>query len=202
VGKGEDKEQPKTVNELLDRFEEVAADGDEVSLDDLMDAIGRRSFGPLLMLAGLVLSAPGISDIPSVPTMAGIFILIISVQILFGRGQFWLPGWLLKRSLKSERVKKISSGKWVRRVAKWIDGFVVERLQVIAGTRANYVVAIVCTILALIAPITEFVPLSGIGVGAAMLSFGISLIARDGLMALIGFGISAVTTSLAVMGIQ
>ena len=87
-------------------------------------------------------------------------------------------------------------------MAKWIDGFVVERLQVIAGPRANYVVAIVCTILALVAPITEFVPLSGIGVGAAMLSFGISLIARDGLMALIGFGVSAVTTSLAMMGIQ
>lgn len=196
-----EKKEPKTVTELLDRFNEAAEDREKVSLDDLMDAVGRRSFGPLLLLAGLVLSVPGISDIPSVPTMGGLFILMISVQILSGRKKFWLPGWLLRRSVSRKTVKKVAEGKWPRRLARWIDRFVTERLQFFAGPRASYWVAAVCTVLALIAPITELVPLSGIGVGAAMFSFGISLIARDGLMALIGFVISTVTVTLAIVGI-
>jgi hypothetical protein len=196
------KNHPKTVNELLDCFDKAAGEHERVSLDNLMDAIGRRSFGPLLMLAGLVLSVPGISDIPSVPTMAGLFILIISVQILFGRHHLWLPGWLLRRSISGKRMKKVANGKRTRRVAQWVDDFVVERLRMFAGPRANHLVALVCSVLALVAPLTEFVPLSGIGIGVAMLCFGISLIARDGLMALIGFAISFVTLTLAIMGIK
>jgi hypothetical protein len=200
VADTEEEDPPRTVEGLLDRFKEAAEDRDRVSLDHLMDAVGRRSFGPLLLLAGLVLSVPGISDIPSVPTMAGLFILIISIQILFGRDHFWLPGWLLRRSISSKRVRKMSEGKWARRAAEGIDGFVTERLRIFAGPKADHVVAGVCTLLSLVAPITELVPLSGIGVGAAMLAFGLSLIARDGLMTLIGFAISAVTVTLALVG--
>jgi len=192
-------EPPKTVSGLLDRFEEAAEEKEEISVDDLMDAVGRRSFGPLLLLAGIVMSAPGISDIPSVPTMVGLFILIISSQILFGRDQFWLPGWLLRRSISRKTLMKVAGNKWLRRAATMIDKFVTERLEIFAGPKANYGVAAVCTLLAIVSPVTELVPLSGMGVGAAIVAFGVSLIARDGLMALIGFGISAVTVTLALV---
>jgi hypothetical protein len=56
-----------------------------------MDAVGRRSFGPLLLLAGIVLAAPGVGDIPGVPTVMGLFILLVSGQMLFDRDHFWMP---------------------------------------------------------------------------------------------------------------
>ena len=90
---------PETMNEMLDRFEQAASEQDEVPVEDLVEAVGRRSFGPLLLLAGIVLSAPGISDIPSVPTIVGMFILLVSGQILCGRKKFWLPGWMLRRTV-------------------------------------------------------------------------------------------------------
>ena len=198
---GDNQEPPKTMTELLDRFGQAAEEKDKVSVDDIMNAVGRRSFGPILVLGGLVLSAPGISDIPTVPTTMGVFILIVSGQILFGREQFWLPRWLLDRRVSEKTVLKVAQSKWTRGPAKAVDKFVMERLSFLAGPRANYIVAAVSTLLALISPLTELVPLSGIGVGAAMIAFGISLMARDGLMALIGLAISAITVSLAISGL-
>jgi len=187
------------MNEMLDRFEHAAAKGDRVSLDDLMDLVGRRSFGPILLLAGIIMSAPGISDIPGVPTMVGIFTLTVSVQILVGRHDLWLPGWMLRRSVSSGRLKKMTESKWIRRPASWIDKFTSRRLEALAGPGSNFIVAPVCTLLALVCPFTEFIPLSGPGVGAAIVAFAISLIARDGLMTLIGLAISTVTVSLAIV---
>lgn len=195
------QDPPESMVEMLDRFEEVAEEKEEASLEDLMESVGRRSFGPLLLLSGIVLSAPGISDIPSVPTLVGMFILLVSVQILFGRKNFWLPEWLLRRKVSSERLAKMASSKWIRKPAKAIDRFTVERLRSLAGPRMNVVIASVTTVLALISPITELVPLSGMGVGAAVTAFGISLIARDGAMTLIGLLISAVTVSLALLAV-
>ena len=71
-----------------------------------------------------------------------------------------------------------------------------ERLKPLAGPRMNVVVAAVATALAILSPLTEVVPLSSMGVGAAVVAFGISLIARDGLMALIGLLIAAATVAL------
>lgn len=198
----EDSKPPTSTNEVLDRFEKAAEKDEKVSVDDLMEAVGRRSFGPLILLAGIVLCAPGISDIPSVATITGLFILLISAQMLFGRGEFWLPGWLLRRSVSSKTIEKMAGSKWTRRPAKWIDKFVTERLAMFAGPKANYWVAGICTVLALASPITEMVPLSGMGLGSSVVAFGISLIARDGLMTLLGFAIAAVTVTLAVLAIS
>ncbi|WP_052573936.1 exopolysaccharide biosynthesis protein [Haloferula sp. BvORR071] len=192
---------PKSMGELLDRFKEAAEQGEEVSVDDLMNAIGRRSFGPLILLAGTVMSAPGISDIPSVGTLSGLFVGLVSVQILCGRDQFWLPGWFLRRKVSSKRILKMAGSKWTRKPAKWIDKFVTQRLEAFAGPKTNRVVAALCLLLAICGPLTEFIPLSGIGVGAALLAYGISLVARDGLMTLIGFAITAATVSIALVAL-
>lgn len=189
------------MEQMLDRFEQVAEGKEKISLDDLMGAVGRRSFGPLLLLAGMVLSAPGISDIPGVPTILGLFLLLVSVQILIGRKEFWLPRWLLRRTVTSKRLKKMTGSKWIRKPAGAVDWFTVERLKFLAGPAMQGVIAGVTTMLALISPITELVPLSSMGVGAAVIAFGISLVARDGLMALTGLVISGVTVTLALLAV-
>jgi hypothetical protein len=59
VSKGK---QPKNLEELLERVCEAPAEGDSVSLDSILKMVGRRSFGPLLLLAGLVMILPVIGD--------------------------------------------------------------------------------------------------------------------------------------------
>jgi hypothetical protein len=201
AGKQQRIQPPKSIGELLDRFKEAAEQGEEVSVSDLMNAIGRRSFGPLILLAGTVLSAPGISDIPSVGTLTGIFVGVVAGQMVVGRDHFWLPGWMLRRRVASKRLLKVAESKWTRKPAKWIDKFVTRRLEMFAGPKANRVVAAACLLLAVCGPLTEFVPLSGMGVGAALLAFGISLIARDGLITLIGCAITAVSVAIVLVAL-
>jgi len=197
----ENESPPKNLNELLDRFDEAAEESEKVSLDVIMDAVGRRSFGPLLLLAGLIISSPGVGDIPGVPTILGLFVLMIAGQLVFGRDHFWLPQWLLKRSVSREKLKKMTSSKWVRKPARFVDRLLKERLEILVGQKGTYAIAIVSSVISLAMPLTEFVPLSANGVGAGIVAFGVALIARDGLMALIGYVIAAATITLATFGL-
>jgi len=194
-------QSPKSLNELLDRIGEVAEEHEEVSMEQVMEAVGRRSFGPLLLLVGIIAVAPGIGDIPGVATVLGIFVLTVSVQLLFGRKDFWLPQWILKRKAKREKFKKMAETKWLRKPAKWIDKVVKERLEVLTGPKATYAIAAACTVMALALPLTELVPLSTNLLSLGLVAYGISLVANDGLMALVGFVISAATLAVVIMGL-
>lgn len=198
----EKKKPPENLNELLDRLEEAAEKMDHVTMADLMESVGRRSFGPLLVLVGVVAVAPGVGDIPGVATLMGLLILMVSVQLLFGRKDFWLPQWLLKRHAKSGKVRKMARSKWLRKPAAWVDKAVTKRLAVFTGPKATYAIAIATTIMALMLPITEFVPFSTNVLSLALIAYGLSMIANDGLMALVGFAISAATFYFVIRGLM
>ncbi len=93
----------------------------------------------------------------------------------------------------------MTGSQWVRRPARWIDAVLRQRLEVLVG---QYPIAVASTVLGLAMPLTELVPLSGIGVGTGFMAFGLALVARDGLMALCGFLISGVTLTLAIVGMK
>ncbi|MBK1818231.1 exopolysaccharide biosynthesis protein [Luteolibacter yonseiensis] len=189
---------PKSLEEMLDRFEECARDEERVSVEKLMDAVGRRSFGPLILFAGIVLSAPGVGDIPGVSTLIGIYVLLVAGQLICGRDNFWLPRWLLDRSAKSGTVKKAASNKWTRKLSKLVDKIVTERLAVLVGNRGTRAVAVSCCVLAFATPLTEVVPFSGTGVGVSICIFGIAMVAQDGLMVILGFAVTIATLVAAI----
>ena len=70
-------QEPHSLEELLDVIEEIEATSGQISFDAVLDAIGRRSFGPLLLLAELITLAPVISGVPGVPVAMGLLILLI-----------------------------------------------------------------------------------------------------------------------------
>lgn len=65
---------------LLDQIEETTETDDQVSVDDILDLVGRRSFGPLLLLAGVITLLPIVGDIPGVPTLMATLVILIAVQ--------------------------------------------------------------------------------------------------------------------------
>jgi hypothetical protein len=196
------KRQPETLEEMLGEIHRCAEKAEKVKVDDIMDAVGGRSFGPLLLLAGVFVSAPGIADIPGVPTVIGLFVLTISVQLIFGNDHFWLPRWLLDRRIKSKTILKMTGSKWVKKTAAFIDRLLKERLRFLTGRPAMIAIAAVTLVTMLVMPLTEVVPLSANVVGAGAIAFGLSLIAKDGVMALAGFVISAAAVTLAVAGVM
>ncbi|SMO93880.1 exopolysaccharide biosynthesis protein [Gracilimonas mengyeensis] len=95
-----------TTEELLDQIKEACKGLDEVTIDNILDELGRRSFAPLLLFAGIITLAPVVGDIPGVPTMMGILVLLTTVQIFLQQEHFWFPKWILERSLETSKVEK------------------------------------------------------------------------------------------------
>lgn len=185
------------LEQLLDRIQQAADNNDPVSLKDILEIIGRRAFGPLLLLAGLLTLAPLIGDIPGVPTLLGTFVFIVAVQILLGRDSFWLPQWMLKRSAKRDKLNKALD--WLRTPAEYIDGWLHPRLPQFVNGTATYFTAAICLLVALVMPAMEFIPFSANAAGIVLTAFGLALTARDGLVALIAFFLTATTIGLAII---
>jgi hypothetical protein len=185
----------KTATSLEQMLQQLcgSASGERVSVDDMLSAVGRRSFGPLILLAGLVTLSP-IGDVPGAPTLVALLVLLISSQLLWGRSAFWLPGWILRRSVARTTMTKSVS--WLERPARFIDRFLRPRLETFVEGFAVRVIAVVTLLVSLAMPVMEVIPFSASGAGAALTAFGLALIARDGLMALIALVVTVGTGSL------
>lgn len=184
--------QAQGAQDLEDLLRELrkAADGNgpRVSVEEIMDAVGHRSFGPLLLLAGLLGMTP-VSAVPGAPSMIALITLLVASQLLIGRDSFWLPEFLLKRTVKADSLQKTVRA--AASPARVVDRMVRPRLQVLTGPVADRIVALICVILALAVPPLEFLPFVAFIPSAAIATFGLGLIARDGLLVLIAFTISA-----------
>jgi hypothetical protein len=153
-----------------------------------------------LLLAGVIAVSPLIGDIPGVPTTVGVFVLLTAGQLLFGHQYIWLPRWLLKRSVAQDKLCKAL--KWLRSPARFVDRLLRPRLEVFTGRAGIYSIAVVCIIIAAAMPAMELVPLVANGAGAALTAFGLSLVAHDGLLAVLAFVFAGVTFGLTLYGLM
>jgi hypothetical protein len=185
----------QVVSGMLERVVEQSKGQGCISIQDIMGVLDRRSYGPLLLLPGILAVSP-IGAIPGMSILTGILILVIAGQALWGRPSPWLPRKLL--DFEFTRSKFVSG---VERASPW-----VERGERLVKTRMAFVEtdvvfrigALVCAILAL-----SFVPLAvipmGVAVpGTAIILFSLGWTADDGLLVLFAFVLSAVSVGLGV----
>lgn len=187
------------VKQLLDLIGTAAQNKDSVSLGAILEVLGARSFGPLLLLSGLITLAPLIGDIPGVPTIIGLFVLLMGVQLMLGFKHFWLPEWLLHRSVDKGKLHKALE--WLKSPAYYIDKLLKPRLTMFVNGISTYIIAFLCVIIAMSMPALELIPFSANAAGAAFTIFGLSLIAEDGLLSLIAFSLTAITVGLVTFNI-
>jgi len=183
-----------SVSELLDRMDAAADAHQPTSVGDVLDAVGTRSFGPILLLAGLVMMAPVVGDIPGVPTLMGLLVVIAGGQFLVGRDHVWLPDWLLRRSASCESLKK--GVRWTRPVARVLDRWSKPRLGWLTHGVGVLVLGLACFVIAAMTPMMEVVPFSANLAGLAVAAYGLALVARDGLIAALALAFSAGTIAL------
>lgn len=198
-GVGAAGKKPQDLSELLDLIENVADEQSEVSFRDIYDAVGHRSFGPLLLVPGLIVLMPVVGDIPGVPTVMGAVVVLIAAQLLARRKQFWLPRRLLDASLGARKVCKGVS--WLRKPARPVDKVMRPRLTRFVAAPWTYVIAAIALVIGLAQPFMELVPFSANGAGAALTAFGLALIAHDGLVALIAMAFAALTGGIVIFAL-
>lgn len=179
--------EPADIEELLDRIEAGAAGRSHVSIGEMMDSVGRRTFGPVVLLVGLILVTP-LSGVPGMPTLMGLLTLLTLGQVLLGRKHFWLPGWLVQRQIP--RKKLVQGLELLRPPARRIDRLIRPRLTPLVKGPGLYVMALACMVISVALPATEIVPFSASIAGLALMTFGLSMISKDGLLALFAWGIA------------
>jgi hypothetical protein len=162
--------------------------GPKVSVGEIVEAFGRRSFGPLLLLAGLLGMTP-VSAIPTAPSLIALITLLIAGQLLFGRETIWMPRFLQKLSVKADRMKKAVEA--ARKPTRLVDRVVRPRLQALTTPLADRFVALACVLVALCVPPLELLPFVAFVPSLAIFAFGLGLVARDGLVVLVALLISS-----------
>lgn len=182
MAKGTD---PHNLDEVLRAAHEAGDGSSQVSLRHLLDAVGRRSFGPFLVVISIIGLTP-LGGIPGVPTILALMVALVAGQLLFGARQFWLPSWLLERTVSSGKLQKAVDV--MRPAVRPVDRIARARLQWLVEPPAVRVAALGCILVCLTVPPLELVPFAGTISWAAIAAFGLALIAYDGVLVLVALG--------------
>ena len=185
--------QSDPLENVLETAIEEGDDG-EVSIGDLLDMFGQRSFGPIITLLGLLVVLPPLGGIPGLPAIVGFVILLFSLQILFGASHIWMPSFIQNQSIETEKLEQAEDR--VRPWLKRVDRMITERLSWATGKTATYLAAIAVSVLAILMIPLALVPFAVAAPGVAITLFGLGLVARDGAVMLAGF--AATTAALTI----
>lgn len=184
--------QHQGLSAILDQLAARAEGEQKVTGADIQSALGRRSFGPFLLVPALFELTP-IGGIPGVPTLFASIIVIAAVQILFGKGHMWLPRFLRERRLRADRVTRAVD--WLRPAAGWSDRLFRRRIAWLTQEPFVRVIAAICLVLAFTVPPLELLPFASSVPMAAIALFGLALVAEDGVLAC-----GAIVLSVAALG--
>ena len=177
-------DSPKSMTDILDRLVDVGDKNDSVSIGDIVGTFGSRSYGPVLLVPALIGVSP-VGGIPTVPTILAATLLLIVIQLVFGKEHLWLPGILKNRSVEGEKLANAAED--MEGVGKWMDKIFHGRLEMFTGPTAARIAAGVVALLCLAVPPLELLPFAVALPMAVIAAFGIALTVRDGLLMLLAF---------------
>jgi len=169
---------------LLGKLSDAGRDHDSVSIRDLRDAVGRRSFAPLLLATSLVGFTP-LGGIPGVPTTLAVIIVSIAAQIILGFGSIWLPTFILDRRIARSKLERGVNA--LKSPARLVDKVIRPRLVFLTVRPYSYVIALICILLGFTVPPLELVPFIDIPLWGAIVAFSLALVAHDGLLVIVAF---------------
>lgn len=187
--------QADSVGDVVDGIERIAEAEDEVSIDDLLGEFGDRSFAPLMLILALIGVSP-VGAIPSVPTIIALCIALIAAQMAWGRKHVWLPGFITRRGVGSDRLTK--GADTLDTIAQALDRIAKGRLKSLASGPARRVVAGLIVVLCLALPVLELVPFAAAAPFLAIAILSLAMMVRDGLVLLIGGAVAVVALGYGV----
>jgi hypothetical protein len=183
----------ESLNMVLDTLAD-AGDDDEVTIGQILDEFGDRSLAPVLLVPALLTASP-ISGIPGVPTVTGIIVALIVVQMLMGKDTLWVPQALARRGVSRQKMDKAVN--FLRKPVGWIDRLLKPRLTWLAERPWNYVALLTCLAIAVLAPGMELLPFVISIAAVAIGFFAAGILVRDGLVILLGYVVVGIVAVLA-----
>ena len=185
----------QSMAEVVEDIRNAAKGDDKTTLGEVLRALEHASFVPVLLAPALIVVTP-LSGIPFFSSFCGLVIALVAGQMFFGRSSLWIPRFLDQRTIPSKRLRDATDS--LRKPARWIDKRTKARLQFLVSPPFDRITHFLCMLCGLVMPMLELVPFSSSILGAAVTMMALTLLLRDGLFALIGFGFIGVVIGLVV----
>jgi hypothetical protein len=167
----------------------VRGEGERVTVGDILDALDARAFG----LVTLLFAIPSIIPMPpGVPTVVGIALLIVSVQMVFGRQELWLPKFITKRGFSRPALVSAME-KFAPRIEA-VERIASPRLMILTGKIGTIFIGLVVLFMAVVL-ILPLPPGGNFPPALACAVLGIGLAERDGVIVLVGLIASIAATA-------
>jgi hypothetical protein len=169
--------------ELLHRALDTHA-GDDITLGDVLEPLGERAFGFLI----LILALPNFIPVPiGVGGVMGVLVVLVGLQMLLGFEQPWIP-----RSLRRRGVKRESLERFVKRmtpVLSWLERVCRPRWEALTRYPAHRVSGLLLVLIgvALALPI----PFTNFAFGFLLVAYAVALLERDGIALVVAWIASA-----------
>jgi len=185
AAKARKRREPSTLNDVLDEIETRASQkqASDLTLGEVLDAVGRRTYGPLLLVIGLFAISPA-TVVPGMTWFAAALTLLVAGQMALGMRRIWLPRSALKTRIPRSAVQQgVASS---RGLARRVDSVLKPRLKFLTLPPFVNLIALFCIGAALLTFPLGLIPLAPLAPGLAVVFFGLGVTARDGLWLALG----------------
>lgn len=170
------KHRTRALSDVLDQLENAAHD-DSITIDEVVDKLGHRSFASLMLIFSLISASPA-SAIPGITATVAVIIFILVVQMTFGRESLWLPNIIAQRTIPTSKLCKGIG--WVRKPVRWVEKLLRPRMTFLVHRPWLFLPLFLILGLTLVMPLLEAIPTSGSIVSAMIALFAAGLLTRDG----------------------
>lgn len=176
--------RPRAFSEVMDRL--ASRPDERLYIGEIIEAFGDRAFGPVMFFFALVNMLPWP---PGGTTLTGAPLLILSMELAWGRDSLWLPGWAERASIHRATFRTLSR-RFIRPI-RWTEGVSRPRLHFLTGRFGQGMVGLACVILSaiLVLPVWGGNLLPAVAIGF----FSLGVMQRDGIALLIGWALALAT---------
>lgn len=159
---------------------------EKVTIRAVLETIGRRAYGPLLLFLGVFAVSP-LTAVPGLTWATAGLTLVIAGQLALGLQKPWLPGGVQNVAISSGALVK--AVKALRPTARWVDKILRPRWQFMSQAPFVILIGLLICVAALVTFPLGFIPLAPLIPGVAVVLFALGLVAKDGvLLALTAIG--------------
>lgn len=179
----------RSLKDILNELSKKSS-GEKTSVGEIVTAFERKGFGPLLLVPALFLVLPT-GAIPGAPILCSIIIILITVQIIFGKKHPWIPKRLKSIHFTNEKLNKGID--FIEPYVKWIDKHTNQRYKWLINPIFERIVAVICLVLGVAIIPLGIIPFAVLLPGLAIGFFALGLAVNDGLLVALGLTVTVAT---------
>ena len=171
----------ESASQVLHRLS-IGRPEDKVALSEMLDALGERGFGLLL----IALATPNLLPFPGVPGtsfVTGMAILYVAVQLILARTEPVLPDWIGRKSFTRSQLSRfvVKTSPFLR----WLEKPIRPRWTPAVAGLGERLIGVVAVLHAVTLALP--IPMGNLPQAVALILFALALIELDGVMAVLGY---------------